>query len=709
MKKILFKSGIAFLLGLSLSLAYLFMPQAFFSFDNRFRDFLFVIRGELPKDDKVVIVDIDEKSLQEYGQWPWSRDIFSELLLRLSDAGAGIIGLDVVFAEEDSSSPHKFAQKYPEITRALPNYDEILAQTLTQTPVVGGYIFTFEKTREENIPMVPAIFVEKGMIDNSTILQPKGVILNIELLQDSLYSSGFFNNTQDEGGMIRSVPLVMRYDDILFPSLALEMLRIYSGANKVEVIGDEFGVSKIDMGEFEIPTDHVGRLVVNFRGPAKHFKYISAVDIISGDFDPNEIRGKFILVGTSAVGLFDLRSIPFDSNFPGVEVHANVIDNILSGDFLHKPENKVVYDLIIIWSLVIVLSVVFSLVRSFYIIPIALLLGYGMFELFFVLLFEYGIVLNLLFPMVAFILSLVLSVAIDYFSASKQKEQAKRMLGKKVSPAVMEYLLEHSSEDLVASKEVEATIFFSDIRSFTNISEKIGSPDKLIRMLNAYMTPMVESIVAHKGTIDKFIGDAIMAYWNAPVKVKNHADQALHSAIEQIEMLSSINEKITPEYDVTIDIGIGIHTGVVTAGDMGSFGRSDYTIIGDNVNLASRLEGLTKQYGAQILISKATFEKLTKAYKVRPIDLVEVKGKNEAVEIYEVICNNKNISEDEIKLYTDAITLFRDAKVDLAHKIFEQLQTQNPSKLYEFYIYRCEEFIKDPELEFSAILKMTTK
>ena len=279
------------------------------------------------------------------------------------------------------------------------------------------------------------------------------------------------------------------------------------------------------------------------------------------------------------------------------------------------------------------------------------------------------------------------------------------MLGKKVSPAVMDYLLEHSSEHLVASKEVEVTVFFSDIRSFTTISEKIGSPDKLISMLNAYMTPMVEDIVRHKGTIDKFIGDAIMAYWNAPLEIANHADEALTSAIEQIELLKKINTIIEPKYDVTIDIGIGLHTGVVTAGDMGAEGRSDYTIIGDNVNLGSRLEGLTKQYGAQILISHATFLKLTREYKIRPIDLVEVKGKNEAVEIHEVICNNKEIEDEEITLYKDAIKFFRDGHVKIAFEMFEMLQEENPSTLYKLYLKRCKHFLDNPDLEFTPYIK----
>jgi len=708
MKNFYIKTFGALSLAVLLSWAYLVMPQAFFSFDKRLRDFMFVARGELPKSKDVVIVDIDEKSLKEYGQWPWQRDVFAELLYSLNDAKVGIIGLDIVFAEYDRSSPHRFADKFPD-AKNLPNYDEILAQALTQTPTVGGYIFTFEKTDEENTPMVPAIFIQKGMGKNSTVLQPKGVVLNIPVLQDNFYSSGFFNNTPDEGGMIRSVPLVMNYDGMIFSSLALEMVRIYSGANKVEVIGDEAGVSNVRFGDFNIPTDKVGRLVVNFRGPGKHFKYISAVDIMKGNFKPEDIEGKFVLVGTSAVGLFDLRSIPYDSAIAGVEVHANAIDNILKGDFLYQPADIVVYDLMLIWFISFFFLLLFSYINSSLIVPIAIGILYGMFQLSFYMLFTEGVVFNILFPFVAYILTLILSVGIDYITASKQKEQAKRMLGKKVSPAVMEFLLEHSSDDLVASREVEASIFFSDIRGFTSISEKIGSPDKLIHMLNAYMTPMVDNIVSHKGTIDKFIGDAVMAYWNAPVPIENHADSAVTSAIEQINMLVEVNKEITPLYDVTIDIGIGVHTGVVTAGDMGSEGRSDYTIIGDNVNLASRLEGLTKQYAAQVLISKATHDLLKGEYIIRPIDLVEVKGKHEAVEIFEVICANKTLGEDELSLYVQATDLFRSGDVGQAYKRYEELQVMNPCKLYSFYMERCKRFLENPDLDFTAVLTMTTK
>jgi adenylate cyclase len=261
----------------------------------------------------------------------------------------------------------------------------------------------------------------------------------------------------------------------------------------------------------------------------------------------------------------------------------------------------------------------------------------------------------------------------------------------------------------VSPKEVEATIFFSDILGFTSISEHIGSPDKLIKMLNTYMTPMVESILSHKGTIDKFIGDAVMAYWNAPLEVENHADKAVQSAIEQIESLLNINKIIESKYNVTINIGIGLHTGIVTAGDMGAEGRSDYTIIGDNVNLASRLEGLTRYYDVQILISKATYKALKQDYNIRPIDIVEVKGKSNSVEIYEIICNTKNINQEESKLYEDAINAYRNANIAEANAYFKTLTQKYPSVLYTQYLNRCQYSIDHPEEDFTPVLKMQTK
>ncbi len=700
----------ALLLSLFLSFSYLFLPSTFFSLDNRLRDFMFVLRGELPKNDNIVIVDIDEKSLKEYGQWPWNRKLIATLLQKINQHQPGIIGLDIVFAEEDRSSPHHLYQSFPNLPKDLPNYDAILANTFQTTPVIGGYIFTFDTNHtSQEPPNIPAIIVEKGLTNNQSIVTPSSVILNIPILQNALYSSGFFNNIPDPNGMIRRVPLIMKYDGFFFTSLPLEMVRIYSGQNRIDIVGDTYGVEKLSFGNFHIPIDDAGRLFVNFRGPKHHYTYLSAADILNDRVTSSQLRNKFVLLGTSALGLYDLRAIAFDSNIPGVEIHANVIDNLLTGDYISKPLNDVLFNLLIIWIVVFGFMFLFNLIHSWLIVPFAILLFYLLYLFYYTMLFKYGILLNLLFPSVAFVFTLILSVTIDYIISHKQKEEAQKILGKKVSPSVMQYLLKHAHQDLVKPKELEATIFFSDIQSFTSISEQLGSPAKLIDMLNTYMTPMVESIIAHQGTIDKFIGDAIMAYWNAPVQVENHADKAVKSAIEQIEKLSKINESIQNKYGIEISIGIGIHTGLVTAGDMGAKGRSDYTIIGDNVNLASRLEGLTRYYNADILISEATYHALQDAYQIRPLDTVTVKGKQQAVKIYEVLCNNKAISQHELHLYKEALHYFTHGDVTKAEQCFGQLQQTYPSALYKQYLERCHYFLEHPKEPFSPVLKMSSK
>lgn len=675
MSKFLIKSSAALILALLLSWAYLFIPQTFFSLNNNLRDFLFNIRGELPQSNKIVIVDIDEAALKQFGQWPWPRSLVADMINKLSDADVGIIGLDIVFAEPDQTSPHRIASKIKGNTAELDNYDLILAETLASTPTVGGYVFTFEENNKDKAPMIPAVFLEKGLQDNSSMLQPKGVVLNLDILQKNLYSSGFFNNTPDTGGMIRRVPLIMRYNDMVYPSLILEMVRIYSGVSKLEVYGDEVGVEKIKFGNFTVPTDHAGRLIVNFRGPGRHFKYISAADILNGNFDAKEIAGKFVLVGTSAVGLFDLRSIPFDSTIAGVEVHANALDNILKGDLLHEPSNAIVYDLLIIWSTVFILVFLFSYVHSWLLLPVAIAVVFALFEIFFYLLFDLGIVLNLLFPLIASVATLILLVSIDYIIVSRQREAVKRIFAKKVSKSVMDDLIKHGNDEILKIRDENVAVFFSDIRGFTGISETIGSSQKLIALLNRYMTPMVNEIADREGTVDKFIGDAIMAYWNAPNQVKNYADKAVTSALEQIKILKQLNVQLDKEFGVTLNIGISIHTGLVTVGEMGSVGRSDYTIIGDNVNLASRLEGLNKLYGSTIIISEDTKKLLHKEYTLRSLDLVRVKGKKEAVEIFEVMPSDEGKKcSDELHTYKTALEAYRQGKIKEADVLFQALE-----------------------------------
>ena len=709
---------IALILSSILSSIYVFFPTIPNSFDNRLRDYLFTIRGEIPNTNNVIVIDIDEKSLQELGQWPWSREKISKILNNLTDSKIGLIGMDIVFAEEDNSSPHKVFEKYNVEKENIPNYDEVFAKTIANTPTILGYQFEFNEDSKyvnKEAPQIPAIFIEKNKKSGLRyLLEAQGTILNIPLLQKNSYSSGFFNNIPDESGTVRSVPLIISYDDMLYPSLALEMIRVISNSQKVIVNYDDQGVANITMNNIVIPTDRHGRILVNFRGKERNFKYFSALDIYNNNFDKKEIEGKIALVGTSAAGLLDLRATPFDSVYPGVEVHANVIDNIIVGDFIYKASwvDGVNISIIFLLSIIVILSITYI---PFLAKPIvSLIFVFGTTAIIYHILFTYGTVLNIFFPIFTIVSATILATLFDYFYEIKKEEAIKEKFASKVSKEVMHNLLKDMDSTEFQAVEKEVTVFFSDIRGFTKISEKMHNAKDLITYLNKYMEPMSNIIVKYQGTIDKYIGDAIMAYWNAPVNVKDHADKAVQAALEQIEELNVLNKELKEKNQPLIDIGIGLNTGIVIVGEMGSKGRSDYTVIGDPINLGARLESLCKYYNSRINISNFTKEALKEKYVFRYLDLVTVKGKNEAVEIWQVIAKGKvpKYLNEELEKYHKAIELYKKSEFKEALEVFKILENDEKKtnmNIYNIYIKRCEEFIISPPENFDGIYEHHTK
>lgn len=714
------KFSIYFVLSLSLSLflsvIYIFFPNLPDSLDNRLRDYLFTIRGELPHNQNVVIVDIDETSIKSLGQWPWSRDKLAKILENLTLANVGIVGLDIVFAEEDRTSPHKILQDLKIYKKDVSNYDLEFANVVENSPVILGYQFDLVKKDNANakVPQIPAIFIEKDKPqDKSYLIEAYNTILNIPQIQDKAYSSGFFNNIPDDTGIIRSVPLIISYDDTIYPSLALEVIRVINDTQKVVVQYDENGISNIVLDDISIPTDRYGRMLINFRGAERSFKYISAIDIYNNSFDKSEIDGKIVLIGTSAAGLFDLRATPFDSIFPGVEVHANIIDNILMQDFIYKASWLDGANILIIFVLSIII-VMLTTYTTFWANPI-IFISFSTSYLFLVynLLFDYGIVLNILFPIATVLIASIMTTLFDYFYNIKKEEAIKAKFASKVSKNVMDDILKNIDKNEFSAKSKEVTIFFSDIRGFTNISEKLDAKE-LISFLNRYMQPMSEIIIKYQGTIDKFIGDAIMAYWNAPIDIKNHCDLALKASLEQLEVLEKLNVELQKENLPKIDIGIGLNTGTVIVGEMGSSLRSDYTVIGDTINLGSRVESLCKYYDSKLNISNFTKDKLQEKYIFRFLDLVKVKGKNEPVEIWQVLGSGeaKESLKEELDLYHKAIEFYKNSDFINALEIFESLENnenKTNKNIYKIYITRCKEFIKTPPKNFDGVYEHTTK
>jgi len=688
------------------SLLLYYNPSSMEKFNANFIDMAFNIRGEVNPSKDIAIIDIDEKSLQSLGQWPWSRDKISKILTNLTEAGIGIIGFDMVFAEADRTSPKKILKDLNLTGIKVKDYDEELAEVLSQSPAILGFVFNFEENITTNEPpRQNAIFIEKNRFDtNSYIPEALGYTTNIPKLSSKAYSSGSFNMFSDSDGVVRYVPLVFRYEGSIYPSLTLEMLRAMLGEKMVEIYYDENGVSGIKIGDVEIPTDRYGRIFVNYRGD-KSYRYISAVDIYNKNFDPKELEGKILLFGTSASGLLDLRNTPFSSDFPGVEIHANVLDNIINADFITSSSYLLGENIVNIFIAVLVLASVLSFLSPFVSLVFAFFYIGGMFYYFYYQMFNEGILLNFLYPFLAVVVTIFYLLFYKLFIESKQKEFIKRKFAAKVSPAVVEELLKEEVD--FSAKEQEITIFFSDIRNFTTISEEFGSAKKLLEYLNSYLSKMSDIVLQTKGTVDKYIGDAVMAYWNAPISQKNHADLALMCAIKQLESLDELNKTLTPP----IAIGIGIHTGVATVGEIGSQNRSDFTIIGDSVNLCSRLEGLTKAYGAKIIISEATKNLLKEEYKIRELDLVQVKGKNKSIKIYEVLGFGE-FNEDEKKrekLYMEALEFYRSADFKEAMTLFFKLYEDYGLFLYEMYIKRCKELIKKDIKDFDGVYRFVTK
>jgi len=723
-------------ISLLLSSAYLFLPDYFQSLDSRVRDFYFKFRGPQKASDDIVIVDIDEKSIKELGQWPWGRDKFAQILNNLTKDGVGIIGLDIVFSEADKTNPALIAKKWGIKNRKFPDFDRILSKTVASTPTILGYVFDLNHENRNNAPQIPAIFIEKNRPNRDFLPVAKGVLPNLKIIQDSSYSSGYMNNIPDQSGIIRSVPLMIKYDDLIYPSLAFEMYRIATQSKKVVITYSKVGVEDIKVGNQDIPSDRFGRLYVNFRGPFKSYHYISAVDVYNNSVDKKLFKGKFILIGTSAYGLMDLRSTPMDNVIAGVEIHANMIDNLLHNDMLRKPSWSEVLDLV---AIILISFIVIFVYSRFSLLTLTILFIISFFALMYAnyyILFTKLVIVNSIFPLFSIFLSLVGALGVNYFFETKQKEIIKSKFATKVSATVMEDILKNADSNTLEGQEKEITVFFSDVRGFTNISEAMGDAKRLIKFMNDIMEPMTKIIIEEKGTIDKYIGDAIMAYWNAPLEIENHADKAVEASLRQLHKLKDLNKELreNPEFEnVTkmadnhnipiVDIGIGLNSGVAIVGEMGSYMRSDYTVIGDAINLGARLESLCKYYNSRLNISNFTKERLKGKYIYRYLDLVTVKGKSEPIEIWQIhdfndgekeplFYSNKDELLEELKAYHNAIELYKTQKFAKALEIFKELNTlehKSNLKIYDIYIERCEHYIKTPPQNFNGVFVHTTK
>jgi adenylate cyclase len=607
------------------------------------------VAGDVP----IRVVDIDDRSLRKVGQWPWPRAIVAELVDRLHEVGAAVIAFDIDFAEPDRTSPKSllplFAQngvggEAERILVALPDPDKRLAEAISALPIITGFILS--DRAQTRPPLAKAGFALAGKDPLGHVDSFSAAVSNLPELESAAAGNGFLNQYVDWDHVVRRIPLILRLGEKPYPSLAAETLRVAlgapsyvgraAGANAEKSFGEKTGLTAIRIGTLTIPTDPAGRVWLHYAVP-QHDRFVSAGDVLAGKFDPAFFANHIVLVGTSAAGVVnDLQATPIARDVPGVEVHAQLLEQILQGDFLVRPDWAVGAE--ILFTLLVGIALILGLPRIGA-LPSAILGGVSVAFAFGSswLLFEHAqLLIDPVFPWAVVTLVYLVASLLSYLRTEAQQRQIRGAFSQYMSPHYVDELAAHPERLKLGGQARTMTIMFCDIRGFTSLSEKLNA-ESLTHFMNSFLSPMTEIITERKGTIDKYIGDCIMAFWNAPLDDPDHATNAVQAAQAMRRKLVELNLKWHAEtaYQVflPVRIGIGVNTGECVVGNFGSLQHFDYSLLGDPVNLASRLEGLGKIYGIDLMIGEETAARLGDPALIE-LDLVAVKGKSEAGHIY---------------------------------------------------------------------------
>ena len=596
------------------------------------------------KDARIAILDIDEKSLAEFGRWPWNRVRIAAIIERLFDQyGVAAIGFDIVWAESETAQfealQRDITQQVPTFSAAsLPDTDGLFAKAIKDRPVVLGYYFNNGTSRKNALP-APALTVDQLPAGASIAPLWKGYTGNISPLVEAAPVAGQINALPDDDGIIRRVPMLMRHGNGYYEGLSLAMLRTMFGGMPIEpVIGQAEGYRRVEglkLGPLTLPVDRELATLVTYQGPGRSFDYVSLGDVLAGRVDPMQLSGRIVLIGTSAPGLSDIRATPTDPIMPGVEVHANVIAAALDQKIRQQPAYATGLDLAQVLAVGIVAALLLPLLGAMMGTIVAVALGGAAIWLNLKLWSDALLVVPLATVLLLLATLYLFNMAWGFFVEGRAKQQLGTMFGQYVPPSLVKEMAKNPSRYTMENKDAELTVLFADVRGFTTISEALTAKE-LAAYINEYLTRMSAIIANGKGTLDKFIGDAIMAFWGAPLDNPDHGRDAVLVAMamreEQLRLTADFAAKGWPP----IDIGIGLNSGPMRVGNMGSQHRLAYTVMGDAVNLGSRLEGLTKNYGVGIIIGENT-RALVPDIACRLLDRVKVKGKDKAVEIFEPI------------------------------------------------------------------------
>jgi len=755
-------------------------PTAVFSFINRLElnalDLRFRLRPDRYKhpDPRIIIVDIDQRSQEILGRWPFSRTYFAQMLDALREDGAKVAAFDVTFSKPDeTAAPIRELRQtvierqkqggktdpgvIADLDRLSKQYDgdDQFAQAIERFGnVVLGNFFLYSEydlkgvddkalDRYANIladfpfPQVRAANPQTGQRDLRHLIQgfgepytlmPKGTQANIEILSDALRkghgATGFFNVEPDADGVVRHSLLVLPYgrsknldDWDLYGSLDVQAVRLFQGLPDQQMVLDfsETGITALEFGpSLIIHPDAVGRMMINYEGDVATYPYVSIADVVRHKFPAGTFKGKIVLVGASATGIGDLRSTPFGGiDYPGVEIHANVIDNILNRHFLLRGANQIALDLLLIFLVGVPLGLWLALAqpRSM-LFGLLLLVPFG-FGVWFA--FLHGWWLNFIIPSGTLVANVGFVAVYRALVEEKEKRRVRGAFQQYLSPEVIRRLLENP--DLVKPRKTEITVMFSDVRGFTSISEKLDAQE-LAALLNEYLTDMTQIVFRHDGTLDKYIGDAVMAFWGAPFEDRDHATKGCHAALEMIARLKEMQKTWRAEGRPVLDMGVGLCTGVASVGNMGSELRYGYTALGDTVNLSSRIEGLNKEYATHILLSDTTYAVVEDPLLVfRELDLIRVKGKLQPVTLYELVAARGTPEgdapdlEEHLEFFAQGRACYRERRWQDAQIVFDKLLERWPGDgPARMYLNRCREYlVAGPEENWDGVYVMTHK
>lgn len=678
-------------------------------------------------DERVAIVDIDERSLREVGRWPWSRDKTAALTRTLFEQyGVAAVGFDVVFAEPDASSglpvldrlaqtalagEEGFLSAYARLRPKL-DYDAQLAAALATGPTVLGYYFGLPG-ETERVGTLPRPVMACGELHRQGVSPPRldGYHANLRQLQEQAYGAGFFNAQSDFDGVIRRMPVLIEHAGQCYGALALLTAQAAMGSQQVRVRpASGWRPPALDLEGLAIPLDAQARTLIPYRVPGA-YRYISAVDVLNGAAPAADLEGRVVLIGSTAPGIMDLRVTPTEKAFPGVEIHASIISGILDGTLPWEPVGLRHYEAGLVLALGLVLAAVLPLLAplsaaALTLILAAVLVGADLYA---------WATLHMQIPVAASLLTViglfVLNMSYGFFVEARAKAQITRLFGQYVPPELVDEMAKDPARYSLRGESRVMTVLFSDIRDFTTISEALEAA-QLAEMLNVYLTHMTRLIQARKGTIDKYIGDAIMAFWGAPMSNEQHARDAVLTALAMQASLAELNPILQARGWPAVRIGVGVNTGRMSVGNMGSEFRMAYTVMADAVNLASRLEGLTKQYGVGILVGEAT-RAACPDLSFMFVDRVRVKGKAQPVSIYEPLGLTAELSADRLaaaQAFEAAVQDYHARRWEEAEKRLLALHQRQALKLYEIYLERIAHFRTHPPPEdWDGVFTFTTK